>query len=347
MEYNVNSKGEKNNTSEYKVKHPKGKIVLLDGTELICYEKPFIAADVISIMEERRLRKLFTANAFYLLAHRDRILSDSRMFLCPVAVKSELSNSGNSGFHNPTLGVYLEWWKECPEAMITDQDGKRSLVYHLAGSGISGENSCSSVDECGELRIISVNSFLNNYCRPFIGINTRYSAAKHRYQSYSLDEVLEILHAEDNGNTSLSHVITAQLMQGSIIKLNRKVEELHRFNKDIHNRYEDLFYKIYGEDICRVYAKYKDIEQRINSEVVHDEQLQSMRKTNQGQEVIPLKGNKPQRHDTVLCLDEMNLELLDAELDCLDELHKITGEKFISIDEIEHYVTKYNKNNNG
>ena len=81
MGYYVNSKGEKINVSEYNTEHPDGKILLLDGTELTCYEKQDVTDDKIDEEEKMRLLKLFTDNDFYLLAHRERILSDSRMFL--------------------------------------------------------------------------------------------------------------------------------------------------------------------------------------------------------------------------------------------------------------------------
>lgn len=219
MGYYVSSKGEKINVSEYKTEQPDGKILLLDGTELTCYEKQDVTDDKIDEEEKMRLLKLFTDNAFYLLAHRERILSDSRMFLCRVPSKSGLMYSGYRGFQKPTLGIYLEWWRECPGAMITGKDGTRSLVYHLAGSPLSGANWCKSVNENGEIHEVKFNLFISHW-RPFVGINTRYTSAKQRYQAYSLEEVLEILHTEDGNNTSFSHAITVEFMQSSIAKLN-------------------------------------------------------------------------------------------------------------------------------
>ena len=59
--------------------------------------------------EEREKEvKLFLNNAFLFLKNKDRIMSDSRMFLCPVPIQNELAYTGTSGFHHPALGVYLE-----------------------------------------------------------------------------------------------------------------------------------------------------------------------------------------------------------------------------------------------
>ena len=273
MGYYVNSKGEKINVSEYNTEHPDGKILLLDGTELTCYEKQDVTDDKIDEEEKMRLLKLFTDNAFYLLAHRERILSDSRMFLCRVPSKSGLMYSGYRGFQKPTLGIYLEWWRKCPGAMITGKDGTRSLVYHLAGSPLSGANWCKSVNENGEIHEVKFNLFISHW-RPFVGINTRYTSAKQRYQAYSLEEVLEILHTEDKeeNNTSLSLAITIEFMRSSIAGLNMKIEELNRSKQDLNDSYEDLFYKVYGEDMRLIYAKYREHEQRINSEIEHEKE---------------------------------------------------------------------------
>ncbi|MBR5639992.1 MAG: hypothetical protein IKW83_09545 [Muribaculaceae bacterium] len=202
--------------------HPQGKIILMDGRELECYPKETAKGEFVpdemqldttgqylavgkqpepikqTDEEEKQLKKLFLDNAFYLLAHRERILSDSLMFLTPVAIQSGLAYTGTSGFRNPTVGVYLEWWASCDGAMRTSEDGERSLVYHLAGSPLSGMNSCSEVLENGVSRGVKVMTF-KNYWTSFMKVNKRYTAAKHEYQCYSLQQLLDILRSEDNG----------------------------------------------------------------------------------------------------------------------------------------------------
>ena len=348
MGYYINSKGEKINGSEYKTEHPEGKILLLDGSELTCYEKQDVVDDKIDEEEKKRLCKLFTDNAFYLLAHRDRILSDSRMFLCPIAIKSGMMYSGSSGFQKPTLGIYLEWWRECPNAMITDKDGTRSLVCCLGGSPLSGANWSKRVDESGEIHNVGSSCPFISQWRPFIGINNRYTAAKSRYQAYSLEEVLEILHNEDedNDNTSFSHTITVEFMQSSIIRLSRRIEALNHMNKDLNDQYEDLFYKIYGEDICRIYAKYKDAKQHFNSEIKREKESVRPLKAMLRKGVITLKEYEPKRHDITHRIKDLDQKLYGVESDCLDELSEITGTTFYGMDQIAHYIYKYKKNNN-
>lgn len=146
---------------------------------------------------EQQQKKLFTDNAFYLLAHSERIMRDSRMFLAPVAVHNGLAYTGTSGFRNPTIGIYLEWWNECARALRTDDEGNRSLVFYLSGSPLSGANCCAEVYEDGRIESVSVHSFID-FWPPFMAINQRYTEAKDMHQAYALQQMLDILHAEDS-----------------------------------------------------------------------------------------------------------------------------------------------------
>lgn len=146
---------------------------------------------------EQQQKKLFTDNAFYLLAHSERIMRDSRMFLAPVAIHNGLAYTGTSGFRNPTIGIYLEWWNKCARTLRTDDEGNRSLIFHLAGSPLSGSNSCAEVYEDGRIESVSVRSFID-FWPPFMAINQRYTEAKNMHQAYTLQQVLDILHAEDS-----------------------------------------------------------------------------------------------------------------------------------------------------
>ena len=109
--------------------HPTGQIQLLDGRVLDCYpsEGPKCEVDnelrldrtgtylvvgrtktpimvIDDQKEEEELERLFLDNAFVFLANRERILSDSRMFLCPLPFcRNGLAYTGTSGFHRPTF----------------------------------------------------------------------------------------------------------------------------------------------------------------------------------------------------------------------------------------------------
>ena len=217
---------------EKKTTFPENKIILLNDKVLDCYpvaerERVEVNDDNLKIdttgryfaigrkrlkpiqpasKEVEEQRNLFINNAFYLLAHKNRIMNDSRMFLCPVFIQNGLAYTGTSGFMNPTLGIYIEWWLNCPGAMQTDKRGNRLLIYHLAGSPLTGANHCMAVFENGQRHDITLLPF-NKHWKPFMDINKRYTEAKYKYQNYSLQQVLDILEKEDKGDFNHAYTI--------------------------------------------------------------------------------------------------------------------------------------------
>lgn len=144
--------------------------------------------------EERYLQKLFTDNAFLILANRERILNDSRMLLTPVSVRNGLAYSG--AFQTATLGVYIEWWINAPYSVLFDEkDDAMSLIWYLSGSPLSGGNLCSMVTEDGKTETVRV-PFFRKLWPKFTDILANYHDAKRLYQAYTLSEVIDILRRE-------------------------------------------------------------------------------------------------------------------------------------------------------
>lgn len=140
--------------------------------------------------------RFFTKNAFFLLAHRDRIMKDKRMFLSPVLVQSGLAYTG--ALKLACLGAYLEWWLSCPAARRMSEEGKPSLVFRLSGSLLTGNNSCAEVYEDGTRKTVHLSGFMN--------LVTQFARTVDRYEmegmddAYSLEEVVDILKKEDEAN---------------------------------------------------------------------------------------------------------------------------------------------------
>ena len=273
-------------------KFPQNKIILIDGRVLDCYP---LAKEAPEKLEDDHLeldktgqyliigrgkpsptpqpsptiegkRQLFIENAFYLLAHSERILSDSRMFLCPVAIQNGLAYTGTSGFHSPTLGVYLEWWQLAEDAMHTDNKGRRSLVYHLAGSPLSGMNKCSAIREDGQQEIVSLSSFSAHW-GPFMKLNQRYTEAKQLYQAYTLQQVLDQLHQEDNGQTNFAPYIDALFMKHDIAALNLRIASIQEECDKWRSKYTDLLTHYNGEEMRRLYADCEKLVANASNEI--------------------------------------------------------------------------------
>lgn len=274
-----------------KISSNSNSIVLMNGAVLECYPKESPQTDFVtdkiqldttgaylsvgnkpckplpnSTEEKERQKKLFTDNAFYLLAHSERIMRDSRMFLAPVAIQNGLAYTGTSGFNAPTVGIYLEWWNECSIALRTDEDGKRSLVFHLAGSPLSGVNHCAEVYEDGKVEHIQVSLFINHW-RPFTAINTRYDEAKHTYQAYTLEQVLEILHAEDGEGWDYSAEINERFMQSEINELKKKVERLTKESNKWYSMYADTYMKYKDAEISEAFSTFQSFKEENEAQI--------------------------------------------------------------------------------
>ena len=226
-------------------------ITLLSGRELLCYPKVEPSTHIDNRMkldttgqylvigrrkpvvqptpsEEEQQRKqavkFFTDHAFFFLDHRDKILSDSRMFLAPVPIHNALAYIGTSGFNCPTLGVYIEWWMNCIPSILGRYRKNSWLVYYIAGSPLSGRNACGIVNPQGECLSECLPSPFSGIWRPFVNINTRYDEAKERYEAYSLEEVVKLLEKDDQGDSLTER--TVYLLQRENVALRQKIKEM-------------------------------------------------------------------------------------------------------------------------
>ena len=136
--------------------------------------------------------ELLCRNLHRLIAESDKILADSKMFLAPVPIQNGLAYFGTSGFQNPTLGVYIEWWRHHKCAWVIEELGERQPLIYIAGSPLSGANKCAYVCAEGDSYGVSVTKFAPVW-QSFVNVNTRYTKAKQRYEAYMIEEVIEKL----------------------------------------------------------------------------------------------------------------------------------------------------------
>ena len=287
--------------------------------------------------EFERQKKLFTDNAFYLLAHQERIMRDSRMFLAPVAVQNGLAYTGTSGFNAPTLGIYLEWWNECSMALRVDKENRRSLVFHLAGSPLSGANHCAEVYEDGRTEPVQVSSFISHW-RPFTAINTRYDEAKHIYQAYTLEQVLDILHAEDDESWDYSSVIKERFMQAEINELKKKVERLTKESEKWYSMYANTYMKYKDAEISEAFSTFQsfreECEVQINSIKMRKRAL-----------MAELKSGRMDNIAYQRTLTPLNKQIRELEFRVSTKKYELINKYLsegISYDTIESYMNKKN-----
>lgn len=141
-------------------------------------------------------RDIFTQNAFFLWEHRERILSDSRMAQCRLHIGNNLAFVHIQGIASNTLGGYLTWWQEFDRSRRTDSHQRRSLIYFIAGSPLSGRNHCAEVYETGKTKTITVAPF-SDYWKSFAEAQERALTATDEPQPFTLSQVIEILKSEN------------------------------------------------------------------------------------------------------------------------------------------------------
>lgn len=139
-------------------------------------------------------RNLFTAHAFFLWRHKDRILQDERMSHCPLHIGNNLAYVNVEGVSSNTLGGYLTWWTEFEPSRRESKGDRRSLIYFLGGSPLSGKNHCGEVYESGKTNTIHVAPF-KDYWTSFAAAQEQF--AKKKTDAYSLAEVIDMLKNED------------------------------------------------------------------------------------------------------------------------------------------------------
>lgn len=164
----------------------------MDGTLLRLYPATSLPAP---LTPEARTEtpELFRQSVPLLWRHRERILSDSRMFLTPIAERNGLAYLGP--FPTATLGTYIEFWMLCDAAVFTDERGIQYFVTCVDGSPLSGANRCTQVSEVGEISMRSVHGF-SSLWHPFRDLIRRYRKPQATAQHYTLPEVLSLLSEE-------------------------------------------------------------------------------------------------------------------------------------------------------
>lgn len=198
---------------------------------------------------------LFTENAWLLFMHAETIMGDSRMFLAPVRVQNGIAYTGTSGFQHPTLGVYLEWWINYPEAAI---DANGNLVWYISGSPLSGSNCCSSVTPEGKQMKIRQRTRFSDIWSSFMKVNTRYDEAKRCCEAYSLEDVICRLRGESYRNriNELKYEMRELVMSWDKNRLQKSYDVLKKRLQDMLNINRREFLRANAQKIEAFYKEY-------------------------------------------------------------------------------------------
>lgn len=337
---------------------PENKIVLLNGEELVCYPKagepqtpddPQMRLDTTGVylrLGKSRPQKpvagtpipekeLFLRHAFLFFRNAHRILSDSRMFLAPVPIQSGLAYTGTSGLRAPTLGVYIEWWINCDVEVTKDKDGNDALTYHIAGSPLSGRNHCSRVYPDGRTETFSFPSPFSPIWRSLATINSRYNTAKVQYESFSLQEVIDILDAseEDSGTEELrSRLLIQKGMTNKALRWLSRLEEQHSLLKE---KFQNLCLDYYKKELTDFADEYERRSNQVEGEIARMEEEKADFKKQMRQGLIT--NVEYQRHITPITRRKNNLRF-ELSVFRMEKTNKLIASGYITYAMIDSFL---------
>ena len=120
-------------------------------------------------------------------------------------------------FASPTLGIYIEFWKNSEYAVFNNKDNIQRVVGEMAGSSLSGNNFSVCGDKYGRTKEMHIKNF-SSIARDFMLINSRYKEVKEKYDAYTLSEVIEIFRAENRIPEVLPQPVIPKMSLGQKIK---------------------------------------------------------------------------------------------------------------------------------
>jgi len=277
--------------------------------------------------------QVFLNNAWYFYEHKKEICADSRFFLAPVPVCNGIAYTGTSGFHLPTLGVYVEWWHTCKQAVI-ELEGQKWLIWRIAGSPLSGMNKCSIVNVSGESRVYTVKDFIGVW-PSFIKINKRYDEAKERYMSFTIKEV-ETLMRYNNYEREMKIIEDSFNHRSQIALLFSKLNKAEKENKRLHNKLNVTIIQLHENILRDVYDKYLMEKRKL---LQRREELQEMRyllrskfkdreisQTEYQNSVSPINKENREINDNVGRMSETKIE--DFDLTIKDLIDYFESDKY-------------------
>lgn len=284
------------------------KITLIDGSQLDCYPIAFPSDEIESgefsldtsgqylqigkkphfttdkELAERRKQEEIDAKLFYehshlFLANAEKILSDSRLFLAPVNVENGLAYTGTSGFHKPTLGVYIEWWLHHKDASI---DAKGLPIWFISGSPLSGSNACSAVDSKGKTHRAQLNGSFLAVWSSFAEVNNRYNEFKGRYMAYELREVIDILEGTNDSQQYFKLHLSLEKVRydNYISNLKRALKQAKELSAEYKVKIQHLIFQQYREEATEYYNKCINLQTvaRLTHEYFYEQRIE-LRKT--------------------------------------------------------------------
>ena len=157
-------------------------IELLNGSVLKYFSGDNMSTQTIDIETEANC--LFE-NAWFFYRNRERIYTDSRMFLARVPMRNSvggfhvaMGNSQGQFYGNSndiaTLGGLLEFWERGDKSVCKCEDGRMALIYGVIGNPMTGSCNIYVINEDGTNSSIKSSDMVRRlkeqlkYCKRYL-----------------------------------------------------------------------------------------------------------------------------------------------------------------------------------
>lgn len=205
----------------------------------------------------------FLKYAFFFFANRERIYSDSRLFLSRVPVSIGL---GCIDDHNTTLGGYLEMWEHFQQSVTCDNDGNIAFLFDAVGSPLSGSCVLSVVNEDGKRSIIRTGH-LTQYLKMLGNAHNRYMKVRASSWAYSVKQVYDILKAEDDGDKHYEQSLRTNTLQLQVRLLAKRQEQMAKENAELKKELHDTRLQLKKDEIIALTNSKMEYEDLMKDEL--------------------------------------------------------------------------------
>lgn len=300
-------------------------ITLMNGKNLVLYPK----TEAVSTCTDF---SLFAQNAHLLLGNSELIFSDSRLFMSPIDMNCGLAYSGK--FAPTTLGAYLEWWINHPASH--DKDG--NLVLHLAGSPLSGANSCTSVEPDGARHSVVLPNFSGAW-HSFLEIGQRYRDCMKNYQAYPLEKVIEIVTAKGVSREVVGLQAENKKLQRQLDNDRKHIESLKQHLQSKTDEYLKAILAPHIEDARTLYGLYEEAAEFAEVGLNEQRRIRKEAKLKLQKGEIKQEEYIAIKHSTAEVINEIHYRLEDWWMQHFIRLYKENA-RFFTLQDIKKFMKR-------
>lgn len=307
-------------------------IKLINGQELQLFYRHTPCQELTDI-------DLFAANVQNIIANEKLIFSDSRIFMCPIDMGCGLAYSGY--FKPTTLGAYLEWWLNYPEA----HDYRGNPLLRLSGSPLSGANKCTAASPDGKAIPAELHGSFSAAYKSFLAISKRYREDIMECEVYTFKHILQLIEEQGIPREYSDLKSTNERLKAEIEHLRRKHDGLRLYINDKTDEYLAAILAPHIAEVKRLHETYSDIELHADSLATEYRNIKTHAKARMRNNEITQEEYRAIREDCNDQIRELRVKVQNFWIQEIKALYRDSA-KYFTPQNIKHFITKNESSDN-